>query len=51
VIRIYVATKHGISPSTPAPQPTRLLGQMRERLCDLHCSLRMERKFAYWVRW
>ena len=48
---IYVATKPGISPSTPAPQSTRLLGQMRERLRYLHYSLRTEQTYVYWVRW
>jgi hypothetical protein len=48
---IHVATKPGISPSPPAPQSTRLLGQMRERLRYLHYSLRTEQAYVYWVRW
>lgn len=46
----YVATKPGISSSTPAPQSTRLLGQMCERLRYLHYSLRTEQTYVYWVR-
>lgn len=50
---IYVATIPGISPSTPARQSTRLLGQMRERLRYLrylHYSPRTEQNYVYWVR-
>lgn len=48
---IHVAAKPGISPTTPAPQSTRLLGQLRERLRYLHYSLRTEQNYVYWVRW
>ena len=48
---IAATSKLGISPSASAPQSTRLLGQMRERLRYLHYSLRTERNYVYWVRW
>lgn len=48
---IYAAAKPGISPATPPPRSTRLMGQMRERLRYLHYSLRTEQSYVYWVRW
>jgi hypothetical protein len=39
---IYAAPKPGNFPAAPAPQSTRLLGKMRERLRYLHYSLRTE---------
>lgn len=48
---IYATPKPGNFPAVPAPQSTRFLGQMRERLRYLHYSLRTEQTHVYWVRW
>jgi hypothetical protein len=34
----------------PAPPPLRLLDALRERLRYMHCSLRTEEAYVYWVR-
>jgi hypothetical protein len=37
-------------PSTPAPQSTNILGQLRELICYLQCSLSAYQLYVYWVR-
>jgi hypothetical protein len=41
-------------PTKEAPpvhiQPKRLLDQIRDRLRDLHCSLRTEQVYVYWLQ-
>jgi len=35
---------------TPSAQPPKLLGQVRERICTKHCSIRTEAQYVQWVR-
>ena len=37
--------------ATSAPQPPKLLDQLRRCICDNHYSLRTERAYVYWARW
>ena len=38
-----------MKPGTPLLQSTRLLDQVRERVCYLHYSLKTENAYLYWA--
>ena len=38
-------------PHHPPLRAARLLDQVRERLRYMHCSLRTEQNYVYWIRW
>ena len=42
--------KNFVKPGTLALQSTRVLGQLRERIQDMHYSLSTEQVYVYWVR-
>ena len=42
--------KNSVKPSTPVPQSTRVLDQLRERIRYMHYSLSTEQVYVYWVR-
>jgi hypothetical protein len=42
--------KFAIKPGTPPLQSTRLLDLVRERIRYVHCSLKTEKAYVYWIR-